>query len=243
MEAHRDAVTPPERQTLLDDEWARMLEERPGLVACNEEDLLTKMLGKEYGQPSAAIWTWVSSKIGHMAQSGEIPAMATPTFGRIMGIVHGAYRGVRTVKGSVTVQAPFVYVHMLSTLVHLNNFVNAFSFGLITGVACGTVAQEDPAMARILNEAGAHIHYTKDASQKEAHVDIQNFIVSFILSILGPFLYTALLEVAITLAQPFNHEHGTFPVIKMIENLERDLVDGKRFSVTPFYWEAPRFQV
>merc|ERR1719214_520373 len=71
------------------------------------------------------LWIWIGSLIGRMAQDGEIPPMASPTYGRIMNLAQEAHNGIRNVKASVCVQTPFVYVHMLASLVHINNLINA----------------------------------------------------------------------------------------------------------------------
>merc|ERR1719420_185859 len=94
-------------------------------------------------EPSALIWTWVASLVGRMAQDGDIPAMHTPTYGRILGLVQAAHGGIRSINASMVVQAPFIYTHMLSTLVHLNNILNALSFGMLLGVTIGTIMQNE----------------------------------------------------------------------------------------------------
>lgn len=244
LELHRSVLRSSCQRAFLEEEFQNILRERPGLVAPREEQFLKKMLIKEDGQPSAAVWTWVASRIGRMAQNGEIPAMQTPTFVRIMGMVQAAHQGLRTVRGAIVVQAPFVYVHMLSTLVHLNNFINALSFGLVTGVTFGTFSQGGVA-SPLPGVEGSPLpaveEYKKSARASEMAVDAQNLIISFAFSVFGPFIYHALLEVAICLAQPFDHEQGHIPVKRMTRNLERDLCDGKLFSGSLPSWNQPSF--
>merc|ERR1740117_2665868 len=81
---------------------------------------------------------WVTSLVGRMAQDGSIPPMPSPTYGRIMGLAQSAHGGIRQVRSCTNVQAPYIYVHMLAVVVHINNLLNAISFGLILGTSWGT---------------------------------------------------------------------------------------------------------
>merc|ERR1719352_269659 len=87
---------------------------------------------------SCCLWMWVASLVGRMAQDGDIPPMASPTYGRIMNIAQNAHGGIRTVKQSIYVQAPFTYVHTLAILVHVNNIISVASFGVGLGLTVGT---------------------------------------------------------------------------------------------------------
>merc|ERR1719491_1361050 len=66
---------------------------------------------------SGNMWMWVATLVGRMAQDGEIPPMASPTYGRIMNLCQNAHAGIRTVKSSINVQAPFAYAHTLAVIV------------------------------------------------------------------------------------------------------------------------------
>merc|ERR1719291_1038204 len=169
-----------------------------------------------------------------MAQAKEIPPLASPIYGRIMSLVQCAHGGIRSVRASINVQAPFIYVQLLASLVHLNNIVNAISFGVTLGACTGTLLQR--------YKMHQHVHGdAMGASSREAYTDITNLAVSFFLSIFGPFIYHALLEVAICIAQPFDNEDGKIPTERLLTHLEKDLVDGKKFSQCDLPWKKPCF--
>ena len=81
----------------------------------------------------------------------------------------------------------------LATLVHCNNLLSALSFGMTWGASLGTSL----AAFKTLNTENG-------ATWGEVARDVQNVVISFFLSIFGPFIYMALLEVAVAIAQPFN---------------------------------------
>merc|ERR1719158_1390465 len=81
--------------------------------------------------PPGMMWMWVAAMIGRLAQDAWIPPMQSPTYGRIMNLCQSAHGGIRQVRASISVQAPLSYTHMLATLVHVNNFINALSLGVV----------------------------------------------------------------------------------------------------------------
>merc|ERR1719458_1173454 len=99
---------------------------RPSLIEPHEKPML---LRQKDGY--SLLWTWAASLIGRMAQDGEIPPMASPTYGRIINIIEVAYGSIRDVKIMRKVKAPFVYTHTLACLVHFNTLINSWSFGII----------------------------------------------------------------------------------------------------------------
>mmetsp|Transcript_120163 Transcript_120163/g.256431 ORF Transcript_120163/g.256431 Transcript_120163/m.256431 type:complete len:455 (-) Transcript_120163:111-1475(-) len=180
--------------------------------------------------PSGLVWIWVSSYLGHLAEEGAVPGMATPTYGRLIQLAQDAHGGIRTVRSSISVQAPFVYVQMLACLVHVNNIINAISFGLTLGTTVGTIME--------------HTHmavFHGQANFKDVARDLQNLFVSFFFSCFGPFIYHALLEVSICIAQPFNNSDGEIPTWRLLRRLERDLADGKMMC-HHINWRAPKFE-
>merc|ERR1719291_1425799 len=90
------------------------------------------------------------------------------------------------------------------------------------------------------------VHYAHGARMKEVSRDIQNVIVSFFFSCFGPFIYQALLEVSIAIAQPFSSHDGEIPTTRLIKNLERDLRDGKMVCMPenlPSTLQQPHFKL
>jgi len=194
---------------------------------------------RSVADPPGTVWTWVCIMLGRMSQDGEIPPMPSPTYGRMMGLAQAGHSGVRLVRSSVNVQPPFIYVQMLAALVHINNLINAISFGLTWGSSIGTTL----AMLHV-SPPGEH-PYDHGAKTGEVARDTQNVIVSFFFSCFGPFIYQALLEVSIAIAQPFSSNDGEIPTHRLLRNLERDLQDGKMISRQrnmPPNWEKPHFK-
>merc|ERR1740121_2635446 len=127
---------------------------------------------KSCQDPAGMVWIWVASLVGRMSQDGWIPPMASPTYGRIMNLVQYAHGGIRTVKLAVIVQAPFLYVHVLAAVVHVNNIFNAIGFGIIMGSTIGTALQL---------RAKGHAATTHDIV-----LDMENLVISFVISMIGP---------------------------------------------------------
>jgi len=150
--------------------------------------------------PSALIWTWVGSLVGRMAQDKEIPPMASPTYGRIMHLSQSAHASIRTVRASISVQAPFIYVQMLSVLVHTNNILNAVTFGVTLGVASCTTKKHS-------NGKSAEEHSTSGQVAR----DMQDVVVAFCTSVVAPCIYQALLHVAICIASPSTEQKRKSP--------------------------------
>lgn len=187
--------------------------------------------------PACTLWIWVASRIGRMAQDQDIPGMATPTYGRIVGLVQNAHGGIRSVRASCQVQTPFIYVHLLASLVHINNILNAISFGLTMGISVAVW------LAGRKTKGFSDKEMFKPASPKEVAQDLQNLVVVFFFSVFGPLLYQALLEVAICIAQPFAAQsRGSIPTRRLLNTLEKDLRDGQIMATKPPGWEEPRFK-
>lgn len=181
--------------------------------------------------PALAIWTWISSFIGRMAQDGEIPPMQTPTYGRIMNLCQQAYNGIRGVTASVKIRQPFVYVQMLTSLVHINNILNAIAFGVVVGVASSGWL--------IRNK----LHYFKPpirGNQNER--DLQFTIITFLICAIGPLLYQALTTISISLSVPFANDIGRIPVHRILKMLEQDLHESKKMVDVCPKWKRAYFR-
>lgn len=189
---------------------------------------------RQASDPSGVLWMWMGSLIGHMAEEGHIPGLASPTYGRIAGLTIDGFNAIRDVRTSITVQAPYIYVQMLSSLVHINNIVNAVSFGMTWGASMGTLLVY---LGVRYPAAGSNV----EATNKEATADMQTLLVSFFFSCFGPFIYHALLEVSIALAQPFSTKDAVVPTHRILRKLEIDLLDTMRLS-KKISWEQPRFK-
>eukprot|EP00747_Dinoflagellata_sp_TGD_P096117 gnl/TRDRNA2_/TRDRNA2_166732_c1_seq2.p2 gnl/TRDRNA2_/TRDRNA2_166732_c1~~gnl/TRDRNA2_/TRDRNA2_166732_c1_seq2.p2 ORF type:complete len:239 (-),score=48.88 gnl/TRDRNA2_/TRDRNA2_166732_c1_seq2:98-718(-) len=179
-----------------------------------------------------------------MAADGDIPPMQSPTYGRIMNLLQSAHASIRVVKSSMNLQAPFVYTHMLATLVIINNILNALAFGLLAGVTVGTIVQAKGIPESPIPGAPEPPKdpFKDKATEGQMSRDIQNLVIGFMFMVVGPCLYQALLQVAILIAQPFNNEDAMIPVMRLLNDLERDLRDGWRFANNTPAWSAPSFK-
>mmetsp|Transcript_37515 Transcript_37515/g.72173 ORF Transcript_37515/g.72173 Transcript_37515/m.72173 type:complete len:461 (-) Transcript_37515:153-1535(-) len=203
--------------------WKKVEELRPNLVKEAEKQVLM-----QYSECYALLWTWVASLIGRMSQDGEIPPMPSPTYGRILNIVQQAYGSIRDVRAVHLIKAPFIYIHTLAILVHVNNILNAISFGLILGIAFTTGAADSKSGLR------TDRHWT---------AVLTSVFMSFCTSMLAPILYLALLEVSVCVAQPFTYADAKIPGARFIRALEEDLTSAADLSEHPPLWQKPCFKV
>jgi len=202
--------------------WKQVEELRPNLVKEDEKQVLM-----QYSECYALLWTWVASLIGRMSQDGEIPPMPSPTYGRILNIVQQAYGSIRDVRAVHLIKAPFIYIHTLAILVHVNNILNAISFGLILGIAFTTSTADGQSGLRTDRHWGSVL---------------TSLFMSFCTSMLAPILYLALLEVSVCVAQPFTYQDAKIPGARFIKALEDDLVSAQDLSDHPPLWQKPCFK-
>jgi hypothetical protein len=235
MQLHVDALPTDKQRDGVSDGW--------GTIASGEghDAVFGQVLPEELeslheaSDPPGNLWMWIGSRLGNLAEEGVIPGLATPTYGRLLGISLDGFNAIRSVRTSISVQAPFIYVQMLSSLVHINNIVNAVSFGLTWGASIGTML------------VYWHVHIftplasDAKATEGQASRDTQSLLVSFVFSCFGPFVYQALLEVSIAIAQPFSNKDAVVPTARIIHLLERDLHDGLRMA-KQISWTQPHFK-
>jgi len=188
-------------------------------------------LSAMHDKPSQ-MWVWIFSYLSKLAEDGVIPPMQTPTYTRIMDLAQLSFDAMRTVRTTTSLQAPYIYVQMLAALVHINNIINAVSFGLTLGTAVGT------------NLTWAKVTWDSSikASLGQASRDVQDCLVSFFFSCFGPFIYQALLEVAISIATPFSSTDGQIPIGRLLKNLETDLSEAEDMALIKAEWGVPHFK-
>jgi len=241
MQLLADGMVGQERRNAISEMWSKLRGSTPrrdggdgrhsldrsNVVVDGEEEILMQV-----DDPSSLIWVWVGSLLGRMAQDGEIPAMQTPTYGRLMQLAQNGNKGIRSVREAVSIQPPFIYVHMLATLVHINNILNAISFGFTMGTSVGVYM------------ANANIHLGNDVPARDRDVtrDFQDLVVCFFFCMVGPMIYQALLEIGIVVAKPFAHKSAMIPTQRMLDKLSEDLKDGLLMADLVPFWEKPFFQ-
>lgn len=178
------------------------------------------------------LWIWVASLIGHMAQTGEVPGMPSPTYGRILDLCQSAQDGVRIVRTAIVVKLPFIYMHTLATLIHVNNIIFAISLGLTVGSASSAIVK----YARMC------YYGTVTAQDAVPAASIQTILVQTLKCSAGPLLYQAAFDLGCSISAPFNDPDGAIPVSKMIVALQHDLDDQEMLSNNLPSWEKPCFK-
>jgi len=210
--------------------WRQLSASNKAYSVKAEEKAIIEHLQDKPGQ----MWMWVGSLIGRMALDGDVPAMATPTYGRIMNLAQEAQHGLRQVRTSIIVQMPFVYVHTLAVLVHVNSILLAVNMGLAAGVTIHGIRQYCH-----------HYYYTEhpDPSIKMEPLtaQIQCLIVEVTKGILGPLLYQAFFEIGVSVASPFSGEHAAIPVARLTKALEQDLEESFIMAEQVPHWKRPKF--
>lgn len=227
---HVEALPLNQQESATEERWDEIAMGAHDFLFTKFEDDELALL-KDQSDPPGTLWMWIGSLIGHMAEEGIIPGPATPTYGRLMGSVLEGFNAIRDVRVSICVQAPFIYVQMLSSLVHINNIVNAISFGLTSGASIGT----------LLAHLRSPVTEGTRATAREATHDAQTLLVSFFFSCFGPFVYQALLEVSIAIAQPFSNMDAVVPTERILRILQKDLHDMLRASKC-ISWKQPCFK-
>jgi len=202
LNSERKALLP--EQLLREKMWSGLEQIRPHLINPGEKEMLL-----QHKECYALLWTWVASLIGRMSENGEIPPMASPTYGRIIEIVEMAYGSIRDVRVMHLVKAPFIYVHTLAILVHVNNILNSISFGIVLGMTSQVILGKD---------GGKHRH---DLPRL-----LIGLVVQFFISMVAPFLYLALLEVCVCVSQPFTYQDTKIPSLTLIRALEDDIANA-----------------
>mmetsp|Transcript_47692 Transcript_47692/g.111674 ORF Transcript_47692/g.111674 Transcript_47692/m.111674 type:complete len:412 (+) Transcript_47692:60-1295(+) len=239
------AMSPEDRRAYLKERWVELTcEDESGVAWKDHTKSVAKLLPAEkkilesIEDPAQTLWVWITSLLTRMAADGEIPPMATPTYGRIITIAEQAYTGIRTVRASVRVQPPYVHVQMMAALVLVNNIINAISFGMTSGVTLSTV----------LANSRMSPFTSKSANAAEVSHSLQDLTIALVLATVGPFLYQALLEVAVCIAQPFasagkdSKSPGRIPTEKLLGNLEKDLKDIEFMSSSLPWWQQAYFK-
>merc|ERR1712107_238744 len=129
------------------------------------------------------IWGWVASYIAYLAKDEYIPGPSSGAVMSLMDTVKEAQGGLRSVRNSLLVQVPYVYAHMLSMLVHLNNLLCAVHFGCILGVHVHPIV--DGLLPRFFAGHNEDMGWT--AKDKESATF--SIFFAFVTDMTAPFMY------------------------------------------------------
>jgi len=231
----RAEAAPPSKKTrseILREVWLE-IDRRSVVTQCKYINADEKRILQKTANPSAVVWVWISSVVGRMSQDGEMPPMHSPTYARVMLLATEAQSGIREVRASTSVQTPYVYVHMLATLLHVNNLLNALTFGLTSGVA----------LAKLVMSHWGRMYSSAVQPPGELTQDFQVVVISMFTRGFGPAIYLALFQMCICICCPFSSSEGNIHTDAMVMKLERNLQDGHVVAAHPPHWEQPHYKV
>lgn len=228
--------TPEEQKQLYEEWWIHVIAR--GLCTQQEKEIMGKS-----GDKAGLLWVWVASYVGRLAKDGDIPPMLTPTYGRVMALTQSAQDGIRTVKTSVGIQIPFIYTHMLATLVILNNILCAITLGMTIAAGMGAIRNN--------MEIGPPLYPHIDARVPRMTVSqaIQAMLVALFSCLTAPLMYQAFLQISLALAQPFAIDgnknsagEASVPSEHWMHEMIVDLKAMEMLSKSCPTWEPPNWK-
>jgi len=205
--------------------WGTLDKLRPHLAKPKERAVLM-----QYNDSYALLWTWVASLVGRMAKDGDIPPMVSPTYGRILDLIQQAFASLRDARTPFLVKAPFVYIHTLVILVHINGILNAMLFGIQVGATISFATYTPDQLARMNVDV-------KDTSSK-----LTELLVAFCLHMIAPALYLTLLDASLCMSQPFKFQDAKIPLMRLLVDCENDLESAQSIADEPPLWKKPKFK-
>lgn len=174
--------------------------------------------------------------MGRLASDGDIPPMASPTYGRMVMLANDAQVALKEVRMCGEVKIPYLYTHTLSAVVHVNNILCAISMGMTLGSCIGQLLTIwDPRMTLY----GAKSHPTFSASEIW-----QMLLVQTLKCFVAPLLYQACLEICFCLYSAFGGEteEAMVPADRMVREWTRELDGLMDLAAKPPHWPPPIFK-
>mmetsp|Transcript_23783 Transcript_23783/g.40692 ORF Transcript_23783/g.40692 Transcript_23783/m.40692 type:complete len:429 (-) Transcript_23783:142-1428(-) len=188
-------------------------------------------------EKSAQMWIWVATHLGRMAADGDVPPMASPTYGRLMNLIQAAQEGQRETRIAILVQMPLVYLHTLAYLVHVNSIL----FAIITGISFGCSLHGIRKHTYTLDSMG-QMNQKTVMSTISMTEHLQMLLVQGVTGFLAPLLIQAFLQIALSIVQPFNDEDAAIPSGKLLQDLENDLLDAFIIASRPQKFKMAHFK-
>jgi len=163
-----------------------------------------------------AVWSWIG-EILTQPKTEEGGAIPVPMMVRIITLCQACITEIENLKMNITMQTPFMYAHLLSFLVHLNNTLLALACGLSVGSAFNEI-----------NRRHEQMHGVRDTAQPENHLRAEIYSAVQIIAmqfvyLLTPMLYVAFLHIAHQLCYPFGDEAYHLPTETFIARLHHEL--------------------
>jgi len=80
------------------------------------------------------------------------------------------------------------------------------------------------------------------ATKQDLLRDFENLVLSFVISIIGAFLYHVLFVTCMHITQPFSYKDSEIPTDRLLMTLQQDLLDATAMAKNPPSWEPPCFK-
>jgi len=179
-------------------EWTRTFDqmEDEGLLTSIEREALCQVRPADR---SVSPWSWISDLLFELFETqGLKPAAMNRMVVQCQIAVHLASQ----LRIQVSVQMPFMYAHMMSLLVYMNNFLVAVMCGMSLGASLGQMS---------------HAHSSKNYDNMVSGA--QEMGVSLLTLFIEPMLYQAFLQIGTNFCYPFGRTHDHVPVHRMITDL------------------------
>ncbi|CAK9082437.1 unnamed protein product [Durusdinium trenchii] len=186
--------------------------------------------------PCPILWLWVALFLGRLASDGDIPPMASPTYGRMVMLANDAQVALKEIRMTTEVKIPYLYTHTLSAIVHLNNILCAISMGLTLGSCIGAALTSIDSRLTLY---GIESYPTSTASQTLQLLLVQSLKCFFV-----PLLYQACLEICFCLYSAFGGEteEAMIPSDRMVKEWSNELAGLMDLAMHPPHWQAPAFK-
>jgi len=168
-----------------------------------------------------AIWSWIGEMLTQpMTEEGG--AVPVPMMVRILALCQSCIQEIENLKMNITMQTPFMYAHLLSFLVHLNNTLLSLACGLSAGSALNEINRRHDQMEGVRDTS-------RDTNEVRGELYRAIQIISMqLVYLLTPMLYVAFLHIAHQLCYPFGDEVYHLPTETFIARLHHELCQMDR---------------
>lgn len=178
-------------------------------------------------------------------------SLPPPVETRLIGLCQECISEIEDLKMNITMQTPFMYAHLLSFLVHVNNFILSASCGISIGSAVNETVlrgnqlfgdsrrdsfagESDSAqVAENLDTFLRRSNPTSNASDasvfRNFYAAIQTTWIQIIMVSLTPILHVAFLHIAHLLCYPFGDADYHLPIETLIARLNSELTQMKMY--------------
>lgn len=211
-----------------------------GFLTADEEDVLKNIKASAGVMTrTRAVWGFVGEMLAHMTDlTGK--TLPPPVETRLISLCQECIEEIEELKMNLTMQTPFMYAHLLSFLVHVNNFILSASCGIsigsavnetvlrgnqIFGDSAGRIDSSD-----VTDSADVFLRQTNPTSNAAAASTFRNFYaaiqttwIQIIMVTLTPILHVAFLHIAHLLCYPFGDDDYHLPIETLIARLHSEL--------------------